>query len=384
VTGGSRGDDLLAAVRRSLSPGAGAAQLAAAVRADAPLAGTAGVMATADRLRDQLLGAGVLEPLLAEPDVTDVLVNGPGVVWVDRGGGVVDSGIRIDDEHELRTLAYRLAAAGGRRLDDASPFADAVLADGTRVHAALPPLASQGTTLSLRVPAKRAFSLDELVAAGSLPAAGADLLRRIVAQRIAFVVTGGTGTGKTTVLASLLSEVDAGERLVLVEDTPELRPRHPHVVRLQARPDNAEGAGGIPLAELVRQSLRMRPDRLVVGEVRGPEVVDLLAALNTGHDGGCATVHANRAEDVPARFEALAGAAGLSRATTHAQLAAAVRVVVHLRRDGDRRRVVDSVGVLAATVSHGGVAVAVAQRFGPDGTAAGPAAAALEALLADA
>jgi pilus assembly protein CpaF len=308
-----------------------------------------------------------------------VLVNGPGTVWVDRGAGVVDSGVRLPDEAELRSLAHRLVAAAGRRLDEACPYADARLADGTRVHVVLPPLAPQGTTLSLRVPARRTFSIDDLVARAALPAEGADLLRSVVGAGLAFLVTGGTGTGKTTVLSSLLSEVDPGQRIVLVEDTAELRPAHPHVVRLEARPANAEGAGGVALDALVRQALRMRPDRLVVGEARGAEVVDLLAALNTGHDGGCATVHANRVEEVPARFEALCAPHGLSRASTHAQVAAGVQVVVHLRRERGGRRRVAGLGVL--TRDRAGLAHVVPAFVFTGAVVRGPGADDLDALL---
>jgi pilus assembly protein CpaF len=233
----------------------------------------------------------------------------------------------------------------------------------------------------LRVPPRRLFTLDDLVGLGSLSAEGADLLARLVRSRVSFVVTGGTGTGKTTVLSTLLSQAERHERVVLVEDAPELVPELAHVVRLRTRPANAEGAGAVALAELVRQSLRMRPDRLVVGEVRGPEVVDLLAALNTGHDGGCATLHANAAEQVPARVEALAGAAGMSRATAHAQLAAGLQAVVHLRRAPDGRRRIDSVAVLHAD-ARGLVEARVAAWLTAAGVRAGPAAARLTQLLA--
>ena len=230
----------------------------------------------------------------------------------------------------MRRLAQRLAALGGRRLDDATPYADLRLADGTRFHAVLAPVARPGTLVSLRVPRPRVFTLDELVAAGTLTPTAPGCCGPSSSRRLAFLVSGGTGTGKTTLLAALLSLVDPGERIVLVEDAGELRPDHPHVVGLEARPPNIEGAGAIDLRTLVRQALRMRPDRLVVGEVRGGEVVDLLAALNTGHEGGCGTLHANSAVDVPARVEALALAAGLGRAAAHSQLASAVDVVLHL------------------------------------------------------
>jgi pilus assembly protein CpaF len=206
-------------------------------------------------------------------------------------------------------------------------------------------LARPGTVLSLRVPHQRVLSLDELVAAGTVGDQGARLLRSLVSRRLAFLVSGGTGSGKTTLLNSLLSLVPSDERLVLVEDASELRPDHPHVVGLEARPPNIEGAGEVTLRTLVRQALRMRPDRLVVGEVRGAEVVELMAALNTGHEGGCGTIHANSARDVPARVEALALAAGLGREAAHSQLLAGLDAVLHLGRDHDGHRVLREVAV---------------------------------------
>jgi pilus assembly protein CpaF len=230
-----------------------------------------------------------------------------------------------------------------------------------------------GTLVSLRVPRRTAFSLEELVARRTVAPQVADLLRAVVASRLSFVVTGGTGTGKTTMLSTLLSVVDQRERIVLVEDSGELQPRHPHVVRLEARAPNVEGQGAVDLRTLVRQALRMRPDRLVVGEVRGAEVVELLAALNTGHDGGCGTVHANTAAALPARVEALASAAGLPREAAHSHLAAGVDVVVHLVRDRAGHRRVSEVGALVRG-ADGLVEVVPAVRVDPDGTiASGPA-----------
>lgn len=318
------------------------ARVAAALRADRGVCGDATVLAVVAALRREAIGAGPLDALLSEPGITDVLVNGPNEVYVDRGSGLERAAIRIGDEAAVRRLAARLAAAGGRRLDDAAPYVDVRLPDGIRFHAVLSPVAAPGTCLSLRIPARQVFTLDDLVAAGSIPADGAALLRDIVAARLAFLISGGTGCGKTTLLNTLLSSVPPSERLLLVEDASELRPNHPHVVRLEARPPNLEGSGAITLRDLVRQALRMRPDRLVVGEVRGAEVVDLLAALNTGHEGGCGTVHANSATDVPARLEALGVAAGLGRFAVHSQLASALHAVVHLVRDaGGLRRVAD-------------------------------------------
>ena len=320
--------------------------VARALREQGRPVGDATVLAVHDALHRDVVGAGPLEPLLRLEGVTDVLVNGAEQVWIDRGVGLELTGVRFPDDQHVRRLAQRLAASAGRRLDDASPHVDLRLADGSRFHAVLAPVARPGTVLSLRVPRHRVFTLEELVTAGAVPESGAALLGEIVRRRLAFLVSGGTGSGKTTLLNALLSLVGHDERLVLVEDASELRPDHPHVVALEARPANIEGAGEITLRTLVRQALRMRPDRLVVGEVRGGEVVDMLAAMNTGHEGGCATVHANSAADVPSRVEALALAAGLSREATHSQLSSAVDVVIHLGRDREGRRRVREVGVV--------------------------------------
>jgi pilus assembly protein CpaF len=338
--------------------------VAAAIRELAPTVGSATAIEVANVLNAPVGNAGLLEPLLHDPAVTDVLVNGPGPVWVDRGHGLRRTSVTVSDEYDLRRLAVRLVAAGGRRLDDAAPYADARLADGTRIHAVLPPLSPQGTCLSLRIPPRRTFTITELVELGSLPADGAELMRRLVGARRAFLVTGGTGSGKTTVLSTLLSLADDAERLVLVEDAAELRPDHPHVVRLEARSANAEGVGAVSLETLVRQALRMRPDRLIVGEVRGDEVMDLLSALNTGHAGGCGTVHANRAEHLPARIEALCARAHVSRSAAHSLLAAAVDVVVHVTRDAAGRRIA-GLGVLRSG-PDGEAHVVPAYTFGPD------------------
>jgi pilus assembly protein CpaF len=355
-------------------------RVAAALRSDGRLVGDAAVLAVVDALRRDVVGAGPLQELLMQPDVTDVLVNGADAVYVDSGSGLELTGVRFPDDAAVRRLAQRLAASGGRRLDDASPYVDVRLRDGCRFHAVLAPVAQPGTCLSLRVPARRVFELDDLVAAGSIPVEGRDLLLALVAAGAAFLVSGGTGSGKTTLLATLLSMVDPRQRLVLVEDAAELRPRHPHVVTLEARRPNVEGSGEITLQDLVRQALRMRPDRLVVGEVRGAEVVDLLAALNTGHQGGCGTVHANSAADVPARLESLAVSAGLSREGAHAQIGAAVEAVVHLHRGADGRRRVAEVAVLERV--DGLVQVHTAVTFGHDGrVGTGPGTQRLEGLL---
>ncbi|KQV74395.1 pilus assembly protein CpaF [Aeromicrobium sp. Root344] len=374
---------ILERVRRRLAAGtaeATPASVAAALRAEHHVAGSATVLALVDQLRSETRGAGLLDPLLATPGVTDVLVNGPDGVYLDRGRGLERSSVRFADEESVRRLAQRLAAQAGRRLDDASPWVDARLADGTRLHAVLAPLARPGTLISMRVPARRSFTLAELRAAGSLTDETADVLRRVVDSRVAFVVTGGTGSGKTTLLSALLAEVDPDERLVVVEDATELRPDHPHVVGLEARPANVEGAGLVTVRDLVRQALRMRPDRLVVGEVRGAEVVDLLAALNTGHEGGCGTLHANSTLDVPARFEALGVAAGLPREAVHSQLAASLDLVIHLARGPDGIRRVQQIAVLERH-DDGLVRCVPAVSVAPDGVEEGPGAARLEQVL---
>ncbi|MFG3304406.1 TadA family conjugal transfer-associated ATPase [Streptomyces wuyuanensis] len=340
---------LLEAVRQRLAESGAEptpARVAAALRAQGRLLGDAEVLGAAEELRCELVGTGPLEPLLADPAVTDVLVSAPDRVWVDRGGGLRLTDVSFPDAAAVRRLAQRLAAVAGRRLDDARPWVDARLPDGTRMHAVLPPVAVGSTCLSLRVVRPRAFSLDELMAARTVPPGGDRLFRALIDARVSYLISGGTGSGKTTLLSTLLGLVGEHERIVLAEDSAELRPDHPHVVRLESRPANQEGAGLVTLRDLVRQALRMRPDRLVVGEVRGSEVTDLLAALNTGHDGGCGTVHANTAADVPARLEALGTAAGLDRAALHSQLAAALSVVVHLVRGRDGRRRVAELHVL--------------------------------------
>lgn len=341
------------------------AQLVADVAsAERGLLGEQGTAATWQALRSAVLGAGPLEELLADVAVTDIAVNGDGRVWVDRGVGMVPTDVAVGAARDCRVLAVRLAALAGRRLDEAAPFVDGILPSGVRLHAILPPLVSGGAHITLRVPARRPFALAELVDAGMVPREWVDELTQVVRSRVSFVISGGTGAGKTTLLAALLGESDPGDRIVVVEDVREVRLAHPHVVHLEGRPPNVEGAGEVTMVALVRQALRMRPDRLVVGEVRGAEVRELLAALNTGHDGGCGTLHANAPGDVVARFEALGALAGMPSASVHAQLRSAVHVVLHVRRHGDGRRVLDSVGVVSQDRGEPVVRTALARGGG--------------------
>lgn len=353
--------------------------LAAALRAESTvLTSDTQMLRLIRQLQRELVGAGPLADLLADPATTDVVVNGPNDVRVDRGLGWESTPVRFADDAAVQRLARRLATAAGRRLDDAHPHVDARLVDGTRLHAVLAPVAASGTCLSLRVLRPARHDLAALAEAGGLPGCARSVVRAVLDARLAFLVSGGTGSGKTTLLSAMLAAVPDHERVVTVEDAEELRPPHPHLVRLVARQANVEGAGTVSLRDLVRQALRMRPDRLVVGEVRGAEVVDLLAALNTGHDGGAGTVHANTAGDVPARLEALAGLGGVGRAALHAQLAGAVRIVLHVRRAGRRRELAE-----IAVLGRGADGFVTAAPAVVDGRPVKPGSARLIDLLAE-
>jgi len=370
--------DRLAGIGREYTP----VDVAAAMRAEGLAVSDSAVLDTVESLRRHSVGAGPLEPLLREPGVTDVLVNGPGQVFVDRGAGLELTSLQFRHDNEVRRLAQRLAASVGRRLDDAVPFVDARLPNGIRVHGVLGCLTSPGTCISLRVPAKRSFSLQDCVTSGSLSAGAAQLLTRMIEAKLAFLISGGTGSGKTTLLAALLALVPPHERIVIVEDSRELAPDHPHVVRIEGRPANTELAGAISLTALVRQSLRMRPDRLVVGEVRGAEICDLRTARNTGHEGGCGTVHANSTADVPARLEALASLGGLPRTALHAQLASALDAVIHVARDAAGIRRVVEISIFASDPSSGLVRSERALEFRTDGQIVrGPGSRRLEGML---
>lgn len=358
-------DEIRAALGRSgsaLTPGA----VAGALRGLGLLVSEGTVSEAVAALRRESAGAGPLQPLLALRGVTDVLVNGHREVFIDRGAGLEPVDSPFVDESEVRRLAVRLAAVVGRRLDEGNPFVDARLPDGTRVHAILGVLTDSGTCLSLRVPARVSLTMADWVTNRAMHPKAAELLEGLIAARAAFLISGGTGSGKTTLLATLLGLVAPAHRIVVVEDSRELAPNHPHVLRLEGRPANTEGAGAVPLSALVKQALRMRPDRLVVGEVRGAELADLLAALNTGHEGGCGTVHANSAADVPARLEALAALGGMPRAALHAQAASALEVLVHIGRLGDGRRWVHELHLLQWDEAAGLCRPVPAWRF-PDG-----------------
>ncbi|MDR6904763.1 pilus assembly protein CpaF [Agromyces sp. 3263] len=273
--------------------------------------------------------------------MTDLFVNGERGLWIDRGAGPEHEPAWSADEAEVRALAVRLIARGGRHIDEATPAVDVRLGRGIRVHAVLPPVSSDGTVISVRVPRASGFQLAALVRAGMMDAAQERVLRDAIAARRNLLVTGAGGTGKTTLLAALLGEASPRERIVLIEDVAELNISHPHVVALEARQANLEGAGRLGLDVLLREALRMRPDRLVVGECRGGELRELLAALNTGHDGGAGTLHANSLADVPARLEALGATAGLAPDAVARQTVSAFDLVLHLDRAGGRRRLAE-------------------------------------------
>ncbi|HMS76941.1 TadA family conjugal transfer-associated ATPase [Gordonia sp. (in: high G+C Gram-positive bacteria)] len=327
--------------------------IAAAIRAEARgVLGDADLLVALRHLQTELTGAGRLEQLLAEPDIADVLVSGPDQVWVDRGHGLQRTDIVFDDEPAVRRLAARLALNAGKRLDDAQPWVDGQLSNvgrrgyTVRLHAVIPPVAADGTCISLRVLRTASKDLRSLIESGAIAADAVPLIMHIIEARLAFVVVGGTGSGKTTLLGAMIGHMNPAERIICVEDAAELRPNHPHVVRMVARTANVEGAGEVPVRVLVRQALRMRPDRIVVGEVRGAEVIDLLTALNTGHNGCAGTLHANSVSEVPARMEALAALGGMGREALHSQLAAALDVVVGVERDRTGRRGVNEIGVV--------------------------------------
>jgi pilus assembly protein CpaF len=288
--------------------------------------------------RSELPDLGILRPLLLDERVTDVFLNGDGRVWVDRGAGIVAVDRPLVTPDRARELAVRLIALGGRHIDEASPCVDVRLGAGIRVHAVLAPVSTGGALISIRVPRRDPFSLDDLERSGFFCAVPVGSVRQLVESRANLLLTGAGGSGKTSFLAAVLASAPASERIVVLEDVAELRIAHPHVICLEARQPNLEGAGGIGLDRLVREALRMRPDRLVVGECRGAELRELLTALNTGHDGGAGTMHANSLDDVPARLEALGALAGLSSEAVARQAVSAFDAVLHVVRSDAARR----------------------------------------------
>ncbi|MFN8162421.1 MAG: CpaF family protein [Solirubrobacterales bacterium] len=338
AAGGASGGDLGEAVRELVDEAA------------AVLGGRDREEIAARIVRDSV-GLGPLEPLLADPAVEEVMVNGPGRVYVERAGRIEATDVVFEDEEELRNAIERILAPLGRRVDELSPMVDARLTDGSRVNVVIPPLAIDGPAVSIRRFGAHRPGPDELVALGTLTTEQRRLLQSAVRARHSILVSGGTGSGKTTLLNALSSFIASGERVVTIEDAAELRLQQPHVVRLESRPAGIEGRGEVTIRDLLRNALRMRPDRIVIGEVRGPEALDLLTALNTGHDGALSTVHANSPADALSRLETLAlmAGVGLPHAAVAEQVQRGVDLVVHLERRGDgARRVTEVAEVVRA------------------------------------
>jgi pilus assembly protein CpaF len=352
---------LVARVQQRLAATGAAATDAARLRAavaeslmeDGVVLPAANLSALVRSIGDELTGLGPLAPLLADPTVTDVLVNGPADVWVERGGTMERAAVRFASAAAVAALVQRVVAPLGLRVDESRPWVDARLPGGERFHAVLPPLAPDGPVVTIRAFARRRLQLRDLIERGALDVATARLLEAMVAAGIAIAVSGATGTGKTTLLNVLAAAIPVRERVVTIEDVAELRLPGPHVVRLEGRPPNVEGRGEVPLRELVRNALRMRPDRIVVGEVRGPEVLDMLQAANTGHRGLMTTLHAGGPEEVPARLEAMALAApGAGLDVVRRLVGGGIGAVVHLER-APTSRPMRRVAVVAELVTAG-------------------------------
>jgi pilus assembly protein CpaF len=297
---------------------------------------------------DELLGLGPLEPLLKDPTITDILVNGHGKVFVERYGVLEATPVRFKDERHLLRIIQKIVSAVGRRIDESSPMVDARLADGSRVNAVVPPLALDGALLSIRKFARVPISMDRLVEIGSIPQQMAEVLQAVVGSRRNVLISGGTGSGKTTLLNAMSAYIDGRERIVTIEDSAELQLQQEHVVRLETRPPNIEGRGEINQRDLVKNALRMRPDRIILGEVRAGEAFDMLQAMNTGHEGSMTTVHANSSRDALSRVEQMIGMSGIDIPARSArnQIASAMHVVVQVARLADGRRKVISVSEL--------------------------------------
>ena len=294
---------------------------------------------TADVL-DELLGLGPLEPLLKDPTITDILVNGYANVFVERQGRLVRTNARFKDDRHLIRIIQKIVSGVGRRVDESSPLVDARLADGSRVNAVVPPLAVDGPLLSIRKFSKIPINLSKLIEIGSVPGEVAEVLKAIVQARRNIIISGGTGSGKTTLLNAMSAFIDDKERIVTIEDSAELQLQQEHVARLETRPPNIEGTGEVAQRDLVKNALRMRPDRIIVGEVRAGEAFDMLQAMNTGHEGSMTTVHANTPRDALARVEQMIGMSGIDMAprAARAQIASAINVIVQVGRLSDGRR----------------------------------------------
>lgn len=291
-------------------------------------------LASSESEIEEFFGHGPLRPLFDDESVTEILVNGPGEIWAERRGGLCRVEGSFSGEESLRRYARRLLSSHGRKADQRTPFADAVLAGGIRLHVAVPPVSRNGLCLSIRKPPRNSWTLDGLEKAGAFSAPITERLRELVKERKNIFVCGGTGTGKTSLLSALLSEAGQGERILALEDVAELRVKHPHFLSLEARPANQDGEGELPLPKLLREALRMRPDRIVMGECRGPEALDLLMALNTGHPGSMGTIHSNSARDALQRLELLAllSAENLREGALRSLIASCIQVVIHLER----------------------------------------------------
>jgi pilus assembly protein CpaF len=292
-------------------------------------------------IADDILGHGPIERLLADESITEIMVNGPFDVWVERQGRLFETTVRFNDESHLRRIINKMVAQVGRRIDESSPMVDARLPDGSRVNAVIPPLSLTGPLVTIRKFSKRRLDLGDLIRLGTMNTETVEFLQRCILAELNILISGGTGSGKTTLLNALSTSIPDDDRIVTIEDAAELRLNQRHVLRLEARPMNIEGEGEIPIRELVRNSLRMRPDRIIVGEVRGAEALDMLQAMNTGHDGSLCTVHANTPRDALARIETMVMMAGfeLPVLAIRQQVAAALDLIVHLERleDGSRR-----------------------------------------------
>ncbi|MCP3975309.1 MAG: CpaF family protein [bacterium] len=322
----------------------------------APLSGDERKM-LAQQLRDDLLGYGPVQPLLDDPSLTEIMVNGTDPIYIERAGKIVETDIRFASATHLRRVIDRIVARVGRRIDESSPMVDARLPDGSRVNAIIPPLAVDGAVLTIRLFAKDPFTMDDLVGIGTLSRPTADFLKACIEGRLNVIVSGGTGTGKTTLLNALTSFIPEDQRIITIEDAVELQLQQKHTIRLEARPPNVEGRGQVSIRDLVRNALRMRPDRIIVGESRSGEALDMLQAMNTGHEGSLSTVHANSPRDAVARLETMVLMAGveLPDKAVREQVASALHLFVHLTRmpDGSRKvtNITEVVGMEGPTVT---------------------------------